>query len=92
MKFLLKLAREATVLGQLGFSLVTPPVILALLGWWITERFGLGAWVMAIAILLGILTSAASAWRFWKRYQASAGKQAQPEQEKERSVVYFRHE
>lgn len=92
MKSLFKVVREAAVLGQLGFTLVTPPVLLALLGWWLTEKFGLGVWVMGLSILLGILTSAASAWKFWKKYQASVGKQAETADEKDHSVVFYRHE
>lgn len=92
MKSLFRLAREVAVLGQLGFTLITPPVLMALLGWWITDRFGLGVWVMVLAIVLGLVTSAASAWRLWKHYQASNAKKADAEKETDRPVVYYRHE
>ena len=67
MKSLFKVARAVAILGQLGFTLITPPVLMALFGWWLTVRFRLGVWVIVLTLLLGLITAGASAWRFWKK-------------------------
>ena len=92
MKSVFKLAKTLSVLGQFGFTLITPPVLMALLGWWLAERFRLGVWVIAVALLLGLVTAGASAWRFWKKYQASSAGKARPDEPEDRPVTYFRHE
>lgn len=88
MKSFFKLARMAAVFGQLGFTLITPPVLMTLLGWWLNARFALGVWVIAAFLLLGLVTAGAAARRLWKKFQSSMAGRT----EKERSVIYFRHE
>lgn len=92
MKSLFKLAKTISVLGQFGFTLITPPVLMALFGWWLTERFRLGVWVIVLTLLLGLITAGASAWRFWKKYQVSAARNSKADDPEDRPVVYFRHE
>jgi F0F1-type ATP synthase assembly protein I len=91
-KSLFKLVKTVSVLGQFGFTLITPPVLMALLGWWLTRQFGFGVWVIALTLLLGLITAGASAWRFWKKYQTSAARKAQSDDSEDRPVVYYRHE
>lgn len=43
-------------IAQAGFSMVFPAGVLIGLGWLLTERCGLGRWVMALAIVFGVLT------------------------------------
>ena len=63
MKSLFQLVRMAVVFGQLGFTLITPPVLMTLLGWWLSSRFSLGVWVIAVFLLLGLVTAGATARR-----------------------------
>ena len=89
MKSFFQLVRTAAVFGQLGFTLITPPVLMTLLGWWLNSRFSLGVWVIAVFLLLGLVTAGATARRLWKKYQSSmAGKDGA----KDKPVMYFRHD
>jgi|GEM_PF-666395 len=40
---------------QAGVSMVVPAGLIILLGWLMTNRWGVGKWAMAVAIVLGIL-------------------------------------
>lgn len=82
--------RLVAAFGQLGFTLITPPVVMALLGWWLQSRFGLGTWVMLAAIIIGLLTSATSAWKFYLRIMGTEKKSEAERTEK--PVVFYSHE
>ena len=88
----MKLVRTVTLLGQFGFTFITPPVVMGLLGWWLQDRFGLGVWVMLICLLLGLMTSFAGALRFYRRVMLQIGKRAETEAPTEKPVVFYRHE
>lgn len=88
----MKLVRTVTLLGQFGFTFITPPVVMGLLGWWLQDRFGLGLWVMLICLLLGLMTSFAGALRFYRRVMLQIGKRAEAEAPTEKPVVFYRHE
>ena len=42
-------------LTQLGLSVAIPPAVFILLAVWLRDRFGLGAWVLIVGILLGVI-------------------------------------
>ena len=42
-------------LTQLGMSVVLPPTVLIMLAVWLRDRQGWGAWVIWIAIILGMV-------------------------------------
>ena len=63
--------------GQLGFSLVTPPVLLSLLAWLMKRRLGVGSWIVFLAVVIGLLTGvsmAAGYYGDYKRKEAAAEK------------------
>lgn len=91
MKSFFQVARMVATFGQLGFTLITPPVVLAIVAWWLQSRFGLGAWVMLAAIVLGLLTSAASAYRFYLRVIGAEKKRTKAEGV-DKPVVFYTHE
>ncbi len=47
--------------GQFGFSVLFPTVALVWGAVWLKDRFGLGLWVVILGLLLGVLTSLATA-------------------------------
>ncbi len=85
-----KVLRGIVLAGQLGFTLITPPVVMALAAEWLQSRFGLGVWVMLLALLMGLLTSGTSAYHFYRRVAASAQKREETPAKK--SVTFFNHE
>ncbi|MFQ8765491.1 MAG: hypothetical protein ACLR8U_02415 [Oscillospiraceae bacterium] len=44
-QFMQKLCRGIALVGQLGFSLITPPVVLLWLAHWLQTKYRLGVWV-----------------------------------------------
>ena len=55
-----KLVQGITFVGQLGFMIVTPPLVLVYLAYQMQLHFGLGPWIMVLAILIGILSAISS--------------------------------
>ena len=79
--------------GQLGFTLITPPVVMALLAWWLQSRFGFGTWLIVVAIIIGLLTSGVSAYKFYLRVMGPEKKRAKKEDaEKDKPVVFYSHD
>ncbi len=68
MPFKNRLFRAAMWLTQLGLSIITPPVLLMLLGVWLQNRFALGNWVLIVAIVVGLLSSFCSALSFYRSF------------------------
>lgn len=66
-KTLRALAKNLPMVTQFGFSLVLPPVLCFFGARWVMDRFGLGSWVLLIALLLA-LASIVSAFGQFFRY------------------------
>ena len=58
-----RLVRAVSLVGQIGFSLITPPLVLIWLAHLAQTRLGWGAWVMIAAIIVGMATGVSSVWR-----------------------------
>lgn len=82
-----KLIKAAALLGQFGFSLITPPVFLTLGAWWLQRRFDLGVWIMIAAIVVGMMTSLSSGYRMLRRIL-----DAPQEKKQSKSVNFYSHE
>ena len=91
MKGYLKVVKAVSVMGQLGFTILTPPLVLIMAAWWLQDRFGWGTWVMAVALLIGLITSAVSAYQLYRRVLADA-KHHKPKEETKKPVVFYHHE
>ena len=88
-----KFISALSVVGQLGFTVAVPPLVLVLLAHRLQARFALGGWVMAAAILLGLGSAASGAvslirgWLDVQRKKDEAAREAmfrpasQPEKE-----------
>lgn len=60
---LTKIMQSVMLVGQIGFSLITPPLVFIWLADLAQTHLGWGAWVMVAAIVAGILTGIASVYR-----------------------------
>ena len=76
--FMQKLCRGIALVGQLGFSLITPPVVLLWLAHWLQTKYSLGVWVTILALILGLLTSASTALQFYRKLTAKKEKDNDP--------------
>ena len=92
MKKYMKIAQLIAMFGQLGFSLITPPVVMALLAWWLQSRLGWGSWIMIVFLLIGLITSAVSAYQFYLKVMSTMEKTDREKETIKKSVVYYRHE
>ena len=54
------LAKGIAMFTQIGIMIAVPPVLLAVLGVKLCERFGIGYWLVMILIVIGLLSAAAS--------------------------------
>ena len=67
MRSMYKLMQGVLFVGQLGFMLVTPPLVLIYFAHLLQESLGLGIWVMVVAILVGLLSSACSVVNLFRK-------------------------
>ena len=63
---LLKSLRLLGYLTQFGLSVIMPPLILVFLGVWLADRYSIGAWLIVVLLLLGLVSSGCSVYRFFK--------------------------
>lgn len=68
----LKILNQFYWIAQLGFSLVTPPLLCIWGAIWLQRRFALGAWVVLVGILLGLGATVCSFYSFAKHVQKQA--------------------
>ena len=55
-------------LTQFGLSVIMPPLLLTLLGWWLTDRYGIGVWLIVLLLIAGLISSGCSIYRFFKTF------------------------
>ena len=53
-------------LTQFGLSVIMPPLLLVFLGWWLCDRYGVGVWLIVVLLLLGLISSGCSFYRFFR--------------------------
>lgn len=70
MQSMQKIFRGIALVGQLGFSLITPPVALLWLAQYLQQRYALGLWLTLLALVIGLLTSFSTALQFYRRLTA----------------------
>ena len=63
---LLSSLRLIGYLTQFGLSVILPPLLLVFLGWWLSDRYGIGVWLIVVLLLLGLVSSGCSIYRFFK--------------------------
>ena len=55
-------------LTQFGLSVILPPLLLTFLGWWLSDRYGIGVWLIVVLLLAGLVSSGCSFYRFFKTF------------------------
>ncbi|MCQ2420716.1 MAG: AtpZ/AtpI family protein [Clostridia bacterium] len=83
------LARAIAMVGQLGFTIITPPFVLILLADYLVSQHGWGIWVLVAAILLGLGCSVSGAWSFLRSVRTQ--QQKKEESESSRTVSFRKH-
>lgn len=68
MKNLQKIIRSVSMVGQIGISVVTPPLVFIYLARLACEKLGWGVWVVLVGILLGMVTAFCSVRSLLRRY------------------------
>ena len=57
-----KWMRALALVGQLGFCIITPPLVLVYLANLLVTKHGWGYWVVVTALIVGILSGLSSSW------------------------------
>ena len=87
MRRIQSIAHAVAVVGQLGFTIITPPLVLV----WVANRLvsahGWGAWVLIAAILIGLGCSVSGAWSFLRSLRTQQQKKDAPP----RGACFNRH-
>lgn len=65
--------------GQLGISLIVPILLFTGLGVYLTDRFGLGAWLTVLCIVIGVITAGCTFYRVSQEFLARQRAQDKPE-------------
>ncbi len=86
-KWLKEALHYISVYGQMGFTIVVPPVLLCLLGMWLRNKFGLGSWVILVAILVGLLSAFTTIYNLCMQFLAKSTKDSN----KNRKISYRKH-
>lgn len=58
----LDIGKGLALLSQLAISILTPLLLFVFGARYLTQRFGIGEWLIPIAIIIGILVGLMSAW------------------------------
>ena len=85
--WLRKALQDISAYGQIGFTIVVPPVILCMIANWARRRFGIGHWLLVAAIILGILCAFTSIYKICRAYLLKNTK----ENEENRKISYRKH-
>ena len=86
-KWLREALNNISIYGQMGFTIVVPPVLLCILGNWLRRRFGLGYWVIVAAIVIGLLSAFTTIYRLCMQFLSKDTKDGV----KNRKISYRRH-
>ena len=79
--------RQLSMLSQLGLSLVVPTLLCVFVCYWLTIKLGLGGWIYIPGFILGLGSSAMTAYKFY----VSVMQKEKKEEEKKKPVSFNRH-
>jgi positive regulator of sigma E activity len=72
-----KIIKNLSLISQLAISVLVPSVGMFLIAHYLQNKFGLGSWIIIVAVLLGVPRGFISAWNFLKPALHDAKKQSQ---------------
>ena len=78
MQALQQIIKGVMLVGQLGVTIITPPLVLAWLAHLAQTRLGWGSWVMVTAIVVGLITAFSSAYRMVRQLLADENQEKKP--------------
>ena len=78
MKPLAQLFKNITLIGQLGFCIVIPPLLLLYLAHLARTHWGWGTWVTVVALIVGLLAAFSSALQVVSRFFGTKKKKDDP--------------
>jgi len=87
-KWLGRVIKDLARFGQMGMYVVVPPIIMGLIGIWLQKKFNLGAWVILVSIILGLLSAFTSVAKICLGVLAKNTK----EEPKNKVISYRKHE
>lgn len=61
--WLRKALQDIATFGQMGFSIVVPPVLLCFFANLIVKKAGVGRWIIVVALIIGLLCSFVSVYK-----------------------------
>ncbi len=73
-----KVLKGIALVSQIGISIITPPVLMALLGSWLCGKFGIGPWLTLIFIIFGLLASGSTAYSFYRKFYKEKTEEEKP--------------
>ena len=79
-----KVIRDISNFGQIGFSMITPPIILCGIAYFLNDKYNIGQVYIILALIIGILTGFVSALKVVSVVLAKATKE-----QKENSTISF---
>lgn len=66
--------------GQLGVSLIVPILLFTALGVWLSDRFGIGAWLTVLCIVAGVITAGCTFYRTAREFLARQRAEDKPQE------------
>lgn len=89
MKNGLKIAKALVWLTQLGLSVAIPPCLCIAGSVWLRDSFGLGGWIVAVGVALGVLGAGGGLISSLRTVRLLSGEEDSP---KQRPPAYNDHE
>ena len=78
MKSIQSILHGVMFVGQIGFSAITPPLVLVYLAHLAVRKFDWGEWVIIAAIIVGIITAFSGVYRIVRLFLADEKKETTP--------------
>lgn len=69
------IAKQMTLIGQLGLSFLMPLLICLGICWLLTSKLGMGYWIYIPGFLFGLLSSFMTAYKFYMHESGKAEKE-----------------
>lgn len=82
------LAKNLTMITQLGLSFIMPLLLCVALCWYLCDRFSMGGWIYILGFFFGLGASFMTAYKFFVSVMADEKKQSG---QKKKTVSFNKH-